>query len=240
MNLKKALKILNINRPVNDTELKKAYHLLVKSCHPDQYQNHKTLKSEGEEKLKQINLAYEYLTSHSVDWETIFHQMEPEAEPEAKETPGKSDTRAKKKSRPKKETEKRENTKQDATDKTKPDKETEKRKKAKPGKTEKPKREGFFSKLNKSVHDFFKQDETPLNHTSVKNKKRRSGARSFGEILGEKDGRHYQRRHKRKMYSQKQTRRNWMMLNRRRRRIVPGESVERIEPVRPVRGFTKE
>ncbi len=65
MNLEKALKILNISGASHERDLKRSYLTLVKSYHPDRFHNNETLKKEGEDKLKLINLAYDYIKHHS-------------------------------------------------------------------------------------------------------------------------------------------------------------------------------
>jgi hypothetical protein len=46
-----------------EREIKAAYHMLVKVWHPDRFQNDKTLKDAAEAKLKNVNLAYVFLSS---------------------------------------------------------------------------------------------------------------------------------------------------------------------------------
>lgn len=52
--------ILGIREGASIDEVKRAYKELVKKYHPDQYQNH-PLSDLAEEKLKEINQAYDYL-----------------------------------------------------------------------------------------------------------------------------------------------------------------------------------
>ena len=50
--------ILGVPGNANDDEIKKAYRTLVKKYHPDRYQN-SPLAKEANEKMKEINLAYD-------------------------------------------------------------------------------------------------------------------------------------------------------------------------------------
>lgn len=52
--------VLEIREGASEEEIKKAYRELVKRYHPDQYQNN-PLSSLAEEKLREINEAYDYL-----------------------------------------------------------------------------------------------------------------------------------------------------------------------------------
>lgn len=52
--------VLEIKEGVSEDELKKAYRDMVKKYHPDQYQNN-PLSDLAEEKLREINEAYDYL-----------------------------------------------------------------------------------------------------------------------------------------------------------------------------------
>ncbi|NLJ40205.1 MAG: J domain-containing protein [Clostridiales bacterium] len=58
--MKDPYKILGIKPGASDAEIKAAYRRLVKKYHPDQYANN-PLSSLAEEKLKEINEAYDYL-----------------------------------------------------------------------------------------------------------------------------------------------------------------------------------
>ena len=51
-------KVLGVNRSDSDEAIKKAYRNLVKKYHPDQYQD-SPLHDLAEEKMKEINIAYE-------------------------------------------------------------------------------------------------------------------------------------------------------------------------------------
>lgn len=51
-------------RSATEEEIKQAYRDLVKVWHPDRFPNDPRLQQKAQEKLKEINLAYEYLKSH--------------------------------------------------------------------------------------------------------------------------------------------------------------------------------
>ncbi len=59
MDTQKALEILNLNRYASLEQAKQAYKTKVKFYHPDRFHNDLKKKEKGEEKLKEINLAYE-------------------------------------------------------------------------------------------------------------------------------------------------------------------------------------
>ena len=54
--------ILGVNKNITKDELKKVYYKLAKKCHPDKFENSsKKEKENSENKMKEINEAYEYL-----------------------------------------------------------------------------------------------------------------------------------------------------------------------------------
>jgi len=59
----RALRVLGLQPDASDKEIRTAYHVLVKVWHPDRFQNDPTLSEEADEKLKEINSAFGYLTS---------------------------------------------------------------------------------------------------------------------------------------------------------------------------------
>jgi len=61
--LRNPYEVLEIKEGASEEEIKKAYRELVKKYHPDQYQNN-PLSELAEEKLREINEAYEYLTKN--------------------------------------------------------------------------------------------------------------------------------------------------------------------------------
>jgi len=61
--LRNPYEVLEIKEGATEEEIKKAYRELVKKYHPDQYQNN-PLSDLAEDKLREINEAYEYLTKN--------------------------------------------------------------------------------------------------------------------------------------------------------------------------------
>lgn len=62
--MKNPYEVLGINEGASEEEIKKAYREQVKKYHPDQYQDN-PLSKLAEEKLREVNEAYEYLTGKS-------------------------------------------------------------------------------------------------------------------------------------------------------------------------------
>jgi curved DNA-binding protein CbpA len=58
-----ALNAFGLTRAATRTEIKDAYRVLAKVWHPDRFQNDEQLRSKAEEKLKEINSAYQLLTT---------------------------------------------------------------------------------------------------------------------------------------------------------------------------------
>jgi hypothetical protein len=61
-----ALQVLGLETETTETEIRSAYRLLVKTWQPDRFQDDQKLKEAAEEKLKEINSAFEILTSTSI------------------------------------------------------------------------------------------------------------------------------------------------------------------------------
>jgi curved DNA-binding protein CbpA len=57
----KSLKLFKLDHNFTEQELKKAYKNLVRACHPDRFFSNPAMRKQAEEKLKQINNAYERL-----------------------------------------------------------------------------------------------------------------------------------------------------------------------------------
>jgi hypothetical protein len=64
MNLQRSLKILELETTGSLQEAKRAYKDLVRVWHPDRFQKNPRLKQKADKKLREINLAYNYLRSH--------------------------------------------------------------------------------------------------------------------------------------------------------------------------------
>lgn len=58
-----ALASFGLTRDATQAEIKDAYRLLAKVWHPDRFQNDEQLRGKAEEKLKEINSAYQLLTT---------------------------------------------------------------------------------------------------------------------------------------------------------------------------------
>ncbi len=63
MQLRNPYEVLGVKQGASDEEIKKAYYKLVKKYHPDKYQAN-PLYDLAEEKLAEINEAYDYLTKN--------------------------------------------------------------------------------------------------------------------------------------------------------------------------------
>lgn len=68
MSVRKCCEILGVSAGASPLEVKQAYRDLAKVWHPDRFQDNDRLRKRAEEKLKQINDAYEYL-KHGVPHE---------------------------------------------------------------------------------------------------------------------------------------------------------------------------
>jgi len=62
-----ALHTLDLTAGATEAEIRKAYRLLVKVWHPDRFQGDEKLSEAAEAKLKEINFAFEFLTSTSTE-----------------------------------------------------------------------------------------------------------------------------------------------------------------------------
>jgi hypothetical protein len=58
-----ALRVLELGAAASDDEIKTAFHMLAKVWHPDRFQGDASLEIAAEQKLKDINAAYAFLTS---------------------------------------------------------------------------------------------------------------------------------------------------------------------------------
>lgn len=61
MNLQRCYEVLELSPPISQADLKQAYKDLVQVWHPDRFAHNPRLQQKAQEKLKQINTAYETL-----------------------------------------------------------------------------------------------------------------------------------------------------------------------------------
>lgn len=64
MDIKKCLEILELDRHASIAETKRAYKDIASVWHPDRFSHNPRLKRKAEEKLKEINIAYETLMAY--------------------------------------------------------------------------------------------------------------------------------------------------------------------------------
>lgn len=64
MDIEKCLKILEVDRGASPDEIKQAYKDTVNVWHPDRFPSNSRLQQKAEEKLKEVNIAYETLQSY--------------------------------------------------------------------------------------------------------------------------------------------------------------------------------
>ncbi|MCD6353713.1 MAG: DnaJ domain-containing protein [Proteobacteria bacterium] len=64
MDIEKCLKILEVDRSASPDEIKQAYKDTVNVWHPDRFSSNPRLQQKAEEKLKEVNIAYETLKSY--------------------------------------------------------------------------------------------------------------------------------------------------------------------------------
>ena len=79
MEIEKAYKVLKVSKDSTLEEVKIVYKELAKKYHPDLYQDN-PLADLAEEKLKEINEAYETLEKYLKNEEDIFERDEEETE----------------------------------------------------------------------------------------------------------------------------------------------------------------
>ena len=63
MDIQRCFKILELDRDASPDEAKQAYKDIVNVWHPDRFSNNPRLKQKAEEKLKEVNIAYEMVKS---------------------------------------------------------------------------------------------------------------------------------------------------------------------------------
>jgi len=79
---RKAFKILNLRPGASLPEAKKVYKMLVKSYHPDRFHNDPIKRKEGENKLKDINLAFAQVKLVIEENQQKASQIQTESQPE--------------------------------------------------------------------------------------------------------------------------------------------------------------
>jgi len=80
MDIKRCFDILEVNPGASPNELKQAYKDIVSVWHPDRFSSNPRLKQKAEEKLKEINEAYETLK-----WALESGQVDPQTEYDSKD-----------------------------------------------------------------------------------------------------------------------------------------------------------
>ena len=75
MDLKECLEILGLKNATSQKQVKTAYRNMVRTWHPDRFPFDAELRKHAEEKLRNINIAYERLTAHL----TSEHQQDLDA-----------------------------------------------------------------------------------------------------------------------------------------------------------------
>src|SRR5262245_913029 len=85
----KSLQILGLHPGVSEEDVKKAYRELAMVWHPDRFPDGSPLQAKAQEKLREINVAYEYLMQHGIEahrvvppTETGWEEEPPPSEPE--------------------------------------------------------------------------------------------------------------------------------------------------------------
>ena len=76
MNIEQSFEILELDRGASTDEIKQSYKDIVTVWHPDRFSNNPRLKQKAEEKLKEVNAAYDTLKSYL----SSEQRMEPKQE----------------------------------------------------------------------------------------------------------------------------------------------------------------
>jgi len=76
MDIKQSFEILELDRGASTDEIKQSYKDIVTVWHPDRFPNNSRLKQKAEEKLKEVNVAYDTLKSYL----SSEQRMEPKQE----------------------------------------------------------------------------------------------------------------------------------------------------------------
>ena len=61
MDLKRCLEVLELDHATSTSQVKQAYKELVRVWHPDRFPSNSPIKKRADEKMREINMAYEQL-----------------------------------------------------------------------------------------------------------------------------------------------------------------------------------
>ena len=82
MDIKQSFEILELERGASTDEIKQSYKDIVTVWHPDRFPNNSRLKQKAEEKLKEVNVAYDTLKSY-LSSEQRMEPKQEKAQPDA-------------------------------------------------------------------------------------------------------------------------------------------------------------
>ncbi len=82
MDIEQSFEILELDRGASTDEIKQSYKDIVAVWHPDRFYNNPRLKQKAEEKLKEVNVAYDTLKSY-LSSEQRMEPKQEKAQPDA-------------------------------------------------------------------------------------------------------------------------------------------------------------
>ncbi len=82
MDIEQSFEILELDRGASTDEIKQSYKDIVTVWHPDRFSNNPRLKQKAEEKLKEVNVAYDTLKSY-LSSEQRMEPKQEKAQPDA-------------------------------------------------------------------------------------------------------------------------------------------------------------
>ena len=82
MDIEQSFEILELDRGASTDEIKQSYKDIVTVWHPDRFSNNPRLKQKAEEKLKEVNVAYDTLKSY-LSSEQRMEPKQKKAQPDA-------------------------------------------------------------------------------------------------------------------------------------------------------------
>jgi curved DNA-binding protein CbpA len=82
MDIEQSFEILELDRGASTDEIKQSYKDIVTVWHPDRFSNNPRLKQKAEEKLKEVNVAYDTLKSY-LSPEQRMEPKQEKAQPDA-------------------------------------------------------------------------------------------------------------------------------------------------------------